>query len=80
MPFRDRHIFSGDWQIACSAVLLSLLGSNDRAAWLRRIDSAALICAWQRLAPGVIVATDRTFSSNRFAWAHRAHKLDGKSN
>jgi hypothetical protein len=76
MPFRDSHIFSGDWQIACSA----LLGSADRAAWLHRIDSAALIYARQRFSPGAIVATDTTFSSNRFAWAHQVHKLDCRSN
>jgi hypothetical protein len=28
------------------------------------------------LAPGPIVVTDTTFSSNRFAWTHQVHKLD----
>jgi hypothetical protein len=32
------------------------------------------------LAPGLIVTTDTTFSSNRFAWTHQVHKLDRKSN
>jgi hypothetical protein len=28
------------------------------------------------LVPGLIVATDKAFSSNRFAWAHQIHKVD----
>jgi len=28
------------------------------------------------LVPGHIVATDKEFSSNRFAWAHQIHKVD----
>jgi hypothetical protein len=31
------------------------------------------------LAFGLIVTTDTTFSSNRFAWTHQVHKLDRKS-
>jgi len=30
------------------------------------------------LVPGLIVATDKGFSSNRFAWEHQIHKLDLK--
>jgi hypothetical protein len=31
---------------------------------------------WQSLVPGLIIATDTAFSSNRFALAHQIHKLD----
>jgi hypothetical protein len=31
---------------------------------------------WLNLAPGPIVATDRAFSSNRFAWVYPIHKLN----
>jgi hypothetical protein len=56
--------------LLCSA----LLGSADCAEWLYRIYSAPLIDAGSALAPGLIVATDTTFSSTRFAWTHQVHK------
>ena len=31
---------------------------------------------WKRVSPGLIVATDTAFSSNRFASTHQTHKLD----
>jgi hypothetical protein len=76
MLFPDSHIFFGDWRTACSA----LSGSADCAAWLRQIYSVPLIDTGAALAPGLIVATDTTFSSNRFAWTHQVPKLDFKSN
>ena len=30
------------------------------------------------MVPGLIVATDKGFNSNRFAWEHQIHKLDLK--
>jgi hypothetical protein len=72
--FRDNHICVGDWQSACVA----LSGSAHCAAWLHRISSALLIDGGSALAPGLIVATDTTFSSNRFAWTRQVHKLDYK--
>jgi hypothetical protein len=37
---------------------------------------SAADCRWQSLAPGLIVATDTAFSSNRFAWPHQIHEFD----
>jgi len=41
-----------------------------------RIDSAPLIDGGRTLAPGLIIATDTPFSSNRFACTHQIHKFD----
>ena len=51
-------------------------GPADCVAWPHRIDSAPLIDGGRAWVPGLIVATDKGFSSNRFAWAHEIHKLD----
>jgi hypothetical protein len=72
------HLGLSFFEIAISPLEIGgLLSSRSQVLLIAAPDRfSAADRRWKRVTPGLVVATDTAFSSNRFASTHQAHKLD----